>query len=231
MTVSVQSVIDRVQTTLQDVTGVRWPVQQDIIYWINDAQREVALMKPDASAQNVTVTLVAGTKQDIPDNGSRLLRVVRNMNGATGGRAIRLVNREVLDAQHPDWHSPTVGGDAAFGTEVKHYVYDESDPRHFYVYPGITTTADVELIYSANPSQVAEGDDLSIADIYANAVYNYVMYSCYMKDAEYAGNAQRASNHYQLFQASVMGKTDIDLRTTPNLESRANPNLTAMINQ
>ena len=63
MSVSVQSVIDRVQVTLQDTTGVRWPVANELVLWVNDAQREIALFKPDASAQNETITLVAGTKQ------------------------------------------------------------------------------------------------------------------------------------------------------------------------
>ena len=41
-----------------------------------------------------------------------------------------------------------------------------------------------------------------------------------MKDAEFAGNAQRASNHYQLFVATVTGKAQVDLATTPNMEAR-----------
>ena len=199
--------------------------------WVNDAQREIALLKPDASATNVTVELDDGTKQSIPSAGNRLLRVVRNMssilNSATGRRSIRLVSREILDSQTPDWHDPSVTGDAAHGTVVKHYMYDEQDPRNFYVYPGVSGNAFVEIIYSANPATVTASDDLSIPDIYANAVMNYVLYMAYMKDAEYAGNSQRAANHFQLFTASVTGKAQVDLITTPNAESRSNPNLTA----
>ncbi len=196
MTFSVQSVIDRVQTTLQDTTGIRWPVADELVLWINDAQREIALLKPDASATNATITLVTGTKQSIPSAGNRLLRVVRNMSAASGGtgkRSIRLVSREILDAQTPDWHDPTVTGDAAHTSVVKHYMYDEQDPRNFYVYPGVSGSAYVEIVYSANPSTVGINDDLSIPDIYANAVMNYALYMAYMKDAEYAGNRQRAT--------------------------------------
>lgn len=231
MAVTVQSVIDRVQTTLQDTTGIRWPVADELVLWVNDAQREIALLKPDASATNVTVELDDGTKQSIPSAGNRLLRVVRNMssvlNNATGRRSIRLVSREILDSQTPDWHDPSVTGDAAHGTVVKHYMYDEQDPRNFYVYPGVSGNAFVEIIYSANPATVTSSDNLSIPDIYANAVMNYVLYMAYMKDAEYAGNSQRAANHFQLFTASVTGKAQVDLITTPNAESRSNPNLTA----
>lgn len=220
MAVSVQSVIDRVQTTLQDTTGVRWPVVNELVLWINDAQREIALLKPDASAKNTTITLTTGTKQEIPSDGNRLLRAVRNMSAASSGvgkRSVRLVQREVLDAQTPDWHDPTVTGDAAHTAIVKHYVYDEQNPRNFYVYPGIAGDAYLEIIYSANPSTVAQGDNLDIPDIYANAVMNYVLYMAYMKDADYAGNNQRAASHFQIFTTSITGKGQVDALTTPNV--------------
>lgn len=228
MTVSVNSVVDRVQTVLQDTTGVRWPVTSELILWVNDAQREIALMKPDASAVNTTVTLVDGTKQSIPTAGNRLLKVVRNMSAASGGtgkRAVRLVDREVLDSQSPDWHDPSVTGAAAHTSVVKHYIYDESNPRNFYVYPGVSGNAYLEIIYSANPSTVAAGDNLSIPDIYANAVMNYVLYMAYMKDAEFAGNATRATTHYQLFTTAVTGKGAVDAITNPNMERRPAPNM------
>ncbi len=226
MAVTVQSVIDRAQTVLQDTTGVRWPVVAELVLWINDAQREIALLKPDASATNTTITLATGTKQDIPSGGNRLLKVVRNMSAAsngTGKRAVRLVDREVLDAQTPDWHDPAVSGDAAHSAIVKHYVYDEANPRNFYVYPGVSGSAYLEIIYSSNPVAVAQADNLSIPDIYANAIMNYVLYMAYMKDAEYAGNAQRASSHFQLFTASVTGKGQVDAVTNPNIERRQAP--------
>jgi len=223
MAVTVQSVIDRVQTVIQDTTGVRWPVVAELVLWINDAQREVALLKPDASASNTTITLATGTKQDIPSAGNRLLKVVRNMSAASGGtgkRAVRLVNREVLDGQSPDWHDPAVAGDAAHTNIIKHYIYDETNPRNFYVYPGVAGNAYLEIIFSANPTTVAQNGSLSIPDIFANAIMNYVLYMAYMKDAEYAGNAQRASSHFQLFTASVTGKAQVDLVTSPNPEIR-----------
>ena len=220
MTVSVQSVIDRVQTQIQDTTGVRWPTDE-LVYWVNDAQREIALFKPDASATNATVTLVAGTKQSVPADGNRLLRAVRNMSaasGGTGGRSVRIVEREILDAQTPSWHDPTITGDAAHGSVVKHYIYDDQNPRNFYVYPGVATTAYLEIVYSANPTTVALNANLSIPDIYANAVMDYVLYRAYGKDAEYAANQQRAATHYQLFLTSVTGKTQIDVITNPNID-------------
>mgnify|MGYP007032655957 CR=1 FL=1 len=231
MSVTVQSVIDRVQAVLQDTTGVRWPVVGELVLWVNDAQREIALLKPDASAKNETVTLTAGTKQEIPSGGNRLLRAVRNMSAAsngTGKRSVRLVSREVLDAQTPDWHDPSVTGDAAHTSVVKHYIYDEANPRNYYVYPGVSGDSYLEIIYSANPATVTQSDNLDIPDIFANAVMNYVLYMAYMKDAEYAGNSQRAANHYQLFTTSVTGKGQVDAMTTPNVEAARPSSMTPM---
>lgn len=275
MTVSVNSIIDRVQRVLQDTTGVRWPVDEELVLWVNDAQREIALLKPDASAVNETLTLVAGTKQSIPTNGNRLLKVVRNVVGTAPSSSIRLVDGNILDSQTPDWHNANVGGDAAHSTTIKHYIYNDSNPRNFYVYPGaLGATVKVDIIYSANPTDVfaassvtawdssatyvdgnrvsygskvweavpanvlanqtpsasnsanwAEltGYNISIPDIYANSIMNYVLYMAYMKDAEFAGSQQRAGSHYQLFQQTVTGKGQIDAITTPNAERTIQP--------
>ncbi len=228
MAVTVQSVIDRVQAILQDTTGIRWPVVSELVLFVNDAQREVALLKPDASAVNATVTLATGTKQDIPTAGNRLLRVVRNMSAASGGtgkRSVRLVSRDILDSQTPEWHDPTVSGDAAHTNIIKHYVYDEQNPRNYYVYPGVAGSAYVEIVYSANPTTVAQNGNLSIPDIFANAVADYVLFRAYTKDAEYAGNVQRASTHYNLFINSVTGKGQIDIITSPNSDLQQNVTL------
>ena len=113
-----------------DTSGIRWSSTNELVLWVNDS-REIALIKPDATATNTTVTLATGTKQTIPAAGNRLLRVIRNMSAASGGtgkRTIRLVGREILDAQTQDWHDPAVTGDAAHGPVVKHYMYDEPSP-------------------------------------------------------------------------------------------------------
>lgn len=236
MAILVNDLISRVQAVLQDTTGVRWP-QTELVLWINDAQREVALLKPDAMSNTAIVTLDAGTKQSIPADGNRLLKVVRNMtqnaNDNTlydGKRSIRLVDGDILDSQTPDWHDSTVGGDAAHGSEVKHYIYNEESPRTYYVYPGVSSASTVylEIMYSKNPAvitTVTGSTALSVPDIFGNAVMNYVLYMAYMKDSEYAGNQQRAANHYQLFSASVTGKAQIDTVSSPNVEASNPPNL------
>ena len=223
MAVTVASVIDKVQETLQDTGGIRWDQSDELLEWLNDAQREIALLKPDATSENTTVTLVTGTKQTIPSDGNRLLRVIRNMSAASsgnGGRAIRLVARDVLDTQTPTWHDPAVTGDAAHTNVVKNYIYDEQDPKNYYVFPGVSGNAYIEIVYSKNPATVALNGNLSVDDMYANAVMNYILYMAFMKESESAGNSQRASSHYNLFTQAITGKAQIDTITTPNMERR-----------
>lgn len=223
MAIPVGTVVSKARAVLQDTTAVRWP-DDELIGWINDAQREIALIKPDATSCNDYMPMVPGTKQQLPGDALRLLRVVRNMKDASsnvGGRAVRLVTREILDAQEPNWHDPDVGGESAFGDTVKHYMYDEADPLHFYVYPGISNATVfapiIEVVYSADPPAVTSiNSTIQISDLYQNAIVNYVLYMAYMKDAEYAGTSQRAASHYQIFTASVTGKAQVDAMTTPN---------------
>jgi len=125
---------------------------------------------------------------------------------ATGKKAIRLVDEDILNSIEPEWHDPTVTGDAAHGSVIKHYVFDPDDPRRFYVYPGVKSgsNAYVELITARNPTDLsATSSTIYIDDIYGNALVDYVLYRCYLKDSEFAGNPQRARQHYQLFINSV----------------------------
>ena len=230
-TITGANILLRVKDTLQDTTSVRW-TEAELLRYINDAQREIVNLRPEASAATANVALVVGTAQTIPTAGLRLIKVVRNMSAAggsaTGKRAIRIVDREILDSQEPNWHDSSVSGDAAHSTTVKHYVFDEDDPRRFYVYPGASSTSTfIEIVYSTSPTDLANTSaTIFVDDIYANAIIDFVLYRAYMKDAEFAGNAQRANNHFQLFANSVGAGAQVNLMSSPNMDApRAVPQM------
>ena len=209
MALTAQSIVRRAVETLQDTTSVRWPINE-LVRYLNDGQREVILYRPDAMVTNATVTCTAGSKQALPANGAKLIEVVRN----TGGRAVRMVNREILDSQTPGWHSVT--GSAT----ILHFMYDPRDPKVFYVYPPALGTAQLDIVYAAYPTDIAEPADgslytavtgnISLPDIYGNVLCDYVLYRSYTKDSEYAGNAGRAQAHYASF-ANALG---IEIKAT-----------------
>jgi hypothetical protein len=221
------NLIDRIQDTLQDTTSVRWP-EAELLRYINDAQREIVNFRPEASATTATVTLSSGTLQDLPSAGLRLIKVTRNMSAASGGtgkRAIRIVDIDILNTQNPDWHDPTVTGEAAHGSIVKHYAFDPDNPRQFFVYPGIDSSSNgyVEVVYSKAPTDLsATSDTIDVDDIFANAIVDFVLYRAYQKDSEYAGNAQRAGTHYQLFTNSIGQGSQAQNIVNPNLDYAGN---------
>lgn len=226
MAITAQSLIRRVVETLQDNTSIRWPVNE-LVRYMNDGQREIVLYRPDSMVTNGTLALVAGTKQSLPANGSKLIEVVRNSTG--NKRSVRLANREILDAQTPGWHALT--GSA----EVLHYMFDPRDPKVFYVYPPATASASLEIVYSALPTDVTEPADgaiwsdvtgnISVPDIYGNVLQDYILYRAYSKDSEYAGNGPRAQAHYAAF-ANALG---IEIKATVAVGPNpvGNPNRTA----
>lgn len=221
--ITVAALLSRAAVILQDPTNIRWP-QTELLDWLNDGQREVALYKPNVFVKNVTIQLVAGTKQSLPADGISLIDVVRNMgvDGTTPGSAIRAVSREILDAQVSGWHSSTAS------ITVKHFVYTPLDPKNFYVYPPQPSTgmSRVEVIYVAAPTDATLVSTITIDDVFMTALLNYILFRAYTKDAEYANNAQLAAQYYQAFQGALTGKTAAETVSNPNQALMPfNPNL------
>lgn len=228
----------RARTVIMDKTSIRWPLAE-LCLWVNDAQREIAVYKPAALAKNATIGMQEGTLQEVPSGFLGLIRVVRNLTSGVdvvpriGGRPISIVSSDILDAQAPDWHDPTL---TPYRKQVRHYLYDEQDPLHFYVYPGNDGDGVVEAVLVGNPERIepAPGADpellssyaipLEVPDTYANAVTDYVLYRAFSKDANFAGNAQRAAAHYQLFSSSIGITVSQDMANSPNAPSSTKVN-------
>lgn len=207
-TITGKTIIDAVAKTLQDDTNIRWP-RAELLEYLNDAQREIVLAKPDSFVKNENLQLVAGTKQTIPANGVLFMRVNRNMGvgGNAPGRVPRLVDIRILDEQIPDWHSETAAA------VVKHYTFDEQDPKRFYVYPPQPATgmSMVEVVYSASPTDLAvETAPITLDDVYKTAMVKYMEFRAWNKDADYAANPDRADRCYANFAALIGLKDKAD---------------------
>ena len=223
MTIPAKDIIRRVVETLQDPTSIRWPVSE-LVRYLNDAQREIILYRPDAAVTNTAVPLVAGSRQSLPAGGTKLVDVLRNSAGTK--RAVRITNREILDAQLPGWNAQPGT------TEILHFMYDPREPRTFHVYPPAGAGASLELVYSTMPDDIAEpadgalytavAGDFALPDIYANAVQDYILYRAYSKDSEYAGNAARAQAHYAAFANALGMEIKATVAVGPN--PTGNPN-------
>lgn len=249
----VKDVLHRVSVQLHDVSPqfTRW-TQRELVSNLNDGQKAIAKYLPSSCSRVDSIRLVPGTKQSIerilaaniiPGDGSTpadvygnvIQTVTRNMGaaGATPGRAIRIIDREILDVNSPDWH-------AATGTPISAYAYDPRMPKIFYVTPGVPPATQwwAEVSFLADPVEVSQvgtytfdGADttaISIDDKYVDDLVNYILARAFMKDSEFAANPQMAQSYTALFTGSINAMAVAMTGVNPNLQSLPmNPNVPA----
>ena len=91
------------------------------------------------------------------------------------------------------------------------------------MYPGVSGNAYVEVVYSDSPTDLGNTSaTISVDDIYANAIMDYVLFRAYQKDSEYAGNAQRANQHYQLLLNCLGQGNQASMMLDPNNDRVSN---------
>lgn len=254
-TTLVKDLFFRASSQLQDLSPqfTRW-TQRELVDALNDGQKAIAKYMPWSCARVDAVKLKPGTRQSIeliaaadiiPGDGSTpaqvagtvMQSVMRNMgaNGSTPGRAVRVIDREILDINSSDWHSAALAS-----TPVSAFVFDPRTPKVFYVSPGIPANTNwwVELSFLADPVSVAHaiegtyGKDgasavtISVDDKYVDDLLAYVLARAFMKDAEYAANPQMAAAYTTLFTASINAQAAAVTGVNPNLQSLPfNPNV------
>lgn len=218
-TILANTIINKAQVVLHDVAGVRWP-DSELLDYLNEGQRAILTYKSNAYVRTRSVPLVAGTLQSLPADGVQLFDIVRNMgaNGATPGRAVRLVKREMLDSRAPNWHSATPS------SETQHFMYAEASPRQFLVYPPQPSVAPgwVEMIYGAMPPDVALNAPIAVDDIYEMPLLDFVLYRAWMKDSEFGADGTRSASHMQAFVTAITGKARNEAGASPNVIAPAN---------
>lgn len=219
MAFTAADVMRKASTILNDAGAVRWPLTE-LLDWINSATREIALLKPTATAETIGISLESGTKQSIPAGYHQILRVLRN---SASGRSITPTTREIIDTQLPGWHDTSI---LPFSVDVVHFINEGDDQRSFFVVPGNTGTGVIDVVASkvpaeiarpTNPLSIAEYDDaVPVPDIYQSAVIDYVLYRAFSKDASVPGAAQRASAYYQQFANALGLKVQLEQTQTPD---------------
>ena len=220
---TVGTVVENAKLVLQEITaaGTRW-TNEELIGWLNEAYQAIVQIKPDASSINATLTLDPGTRQQIPQDGLRLIDVVRNVADTSDQLGILVTSRRALDTTRRSWHAD----DAS--VNIEQFVFDDQDPTHFYVYP----PAEVEIIYSAVPAphdvtlglEGLRDEPIKLNDSYAPVITDYILYRAYSKDAAHAANLNRAQMHLQAYMNALGQKVQIDRSLSPNApDGSSNP--------
>lgn len=203
MKADAKTIIRKVAASLKDAKGTRWPAPE-LVQYLNDAQRAIVARRPDASAVTQEVTLTQGPRQVLPAEAATLIDVPRNATGRK--RQITKVDQRILDATSPAWYS------AALSEEIKHFMHDPRDPRVYLVFPPARPTARVELQYAARPADVAlplgstfaaVTGNCALDEEWADAIYHFILYRAYYKDAEFGANAAMATAQLGLYKAEL----------------------------
>lgn len=212
-TMKVIDIIDMCQIQLQDATGTRWP-ETELLKWFNMAQQDIVNHRPDTHAESVLHRCVAGTRQVLPPQALRLIRVLRNESGSK--RVIDMIEQRILDEQRPDWHD-----DSNPQSEVQHYIYDDRTPKEFMVWPAVVANTEIRMTISTAPAIVSIADfktdtqTLGLDDTYANPIMDFILFRAYSKDVTYAGSPQKAMAAYQSYANALGIKAQMDKAITP----------------
>lgn len=221
-----QDILTSASDILLDAGFVHWTLPE-LVRWLNLGLDAITLQKPSASATTVEVPLVRGTKQTLPDGYVSILRPIRNVRGANADREprkrITVVSEQSLSQYNPGWDDEF---SVPYRQQAKHFIFDEANPKSYYVYPGNDGTGVLEMVLSAIPDKIAPTGDanklesyatpLPLDETYHDAVLDYTLYRAWSKDAQFAGAAQRAALHYQQFANSLGIKVTVEANTSPN---------------
>lgn len=217
-TILAKAIVDQAAKDLLDPTNVRWS-KSVLLNFLNAGQRQIVLLRPDAGVKTASIPLVTGSRQTLPTEGIRLFDITRNMgaDGNTPGPAIRIIDREELDALDPNWAS------AAPANDIVHYVFDGRNPTIFYTYPGGTAGRTVEAVFQATPTAATiNGVDgglsdspIALNDVYEPPLRSYVMHRAYAEDTD-ASDQAKADRHWNMFLQQLGLKLPLDKTFDPN---------------
>ncbi|MFQ1834173.1 DUF6682 family protein [Aeromonas veronii] len=215
---TIKALLERISIELTDKTRTSWSVA-DLVSYYNSAIAAIANYRPDVFAQTQEFTCVAGTRQAMPAGAVKLIEVERN----TGGRKIRFFKRGELDDLDPEWMT----GAGAAAAEA--YLHEPTNPRTFWLYPGVAAGVKVDLVLSALPApvdvaQVESGVALQVDDTFLTPCMDWIIYRAYMRDADDVVNSNRGQMHLQSFvqYLGVTIETDQAIASTRSTKYQTN---------
>lgn len=195
MAVKAQEIADKGLRLLQDIDGVRWPADTDILGWINDGLREMVRLKPSVAIQTVTASLVAGSKQQII--GLAIEKFVH----------FNPVSLEFLNGALPGWQNH----EAAAAIEL--VAFDPNDPKSFWTYPPQPAQTNTTLQISQVMPPVAVTDlntNLPYDDTDMPALIDYVCYRCFLGETA-ADTTNKAISFWTAFAGKLGSKSPMPM--------------------
>lgn len=169
-------IVASIRLTLVDPSpGLTWP-DATLLSYLNRAERNACMLRPDLYMRRQAIPLVEGTLQSLPANGTALVRLDENV---VGGKRCRLVDSALLDALLQTWPA------AAREAVVQEYCADAKDRRRFHVLPPNDGTGSVIAHYAAVPPALASlALTINLDDTYETVLLHFMLAEAYMADTD-----------------------------------------------
>ena len=173
-TLAVSALIVNYRRILLDPTpGVTW-LDAALLAMVNQAERAICSVKPEAYTIKGSISLISGTHQTIPAQGTAILDIYENV---VGKRRVSQVNRSLLDASNRFWPNATTE------VPVQHWTADPRDPTKFEVTPPNDGTGAVIALYGLTPPAIAAvGTAINLPDIYEMVIQAFVLAKAYAEN-------------------------------------------------
>lgn len=205
-TILASKIINDAEDILSDTGNAQWTTTK-LLRNLNLTQRYAAILKPDISVATASTLLAAGVTQAVPTKGIGLIRLNWNMGltpGTTVGAPITFIEMDVLNRTTPGWNTETASATAI------HYMWDERDPKVFYIYPQSTGTGYVSITYHSIPDDIgAIGSAITLDDIYEPVLIAGTCYYAYLEDAAHSMYAQERAQFHHDELLTLLGRKDL----------------------
>ena len=164
--------------------------------YISEAQNACILLGVDANVVTENKTLSPSSMQSLPTGGIRLIDV----HGA------RKIPKEVMDEAVPGWMDETTT------SSIEHFMYDDENPRIFWVYKKPATGSITNQIsYAKSVSLLKYGTDpLTLPDSYIPAIKEFVLWRAMSEEGANIG-VGLANIHLQNFYTLIGKKYQGDM--------------------
>lgn len=188
---SSNDVAARVRRQFGDDDGAQ-VVDADIIRWINDAQREIAVQHDLMQTKGTSATTANISAYNLPAN------ILRFRSCKYMGIALKSMSQDQADASIPS-NDQTVAQGFPVGTPVAYWIY--AGQINLFPAPAQDGTTDLTIYYTSNPADITVLDAtvLILPPEYHNSVVEYCLKQAYELDA----NLQMIGLKTQDFQGGL----------------------------
>lgn len=212
-----REVFSEAAVILSDGSFVRWTLPT-LNTFLNAGVRAIALQKPNSVESVVNLSMQAGVQQVLSDPYFQLMRAIRNQSG----QPITHVSREIMDVSVPGWADPNIYPATAI---VEHVIYDAAEPLNYMVYPANTGAGIIAASAAVMPTSLPNGSNpldvttfsavVPLANIYQQALVDYVLSRAFSVDQAFPGAAQRQQAHYAAFAGALGIKFKAEVYASP----------------